>query len=134
MSPGGRHGHKVRELKRRMDAVRAEERAAREPPPAPVSAEHAALHHRIERSIAGLLDPDDPESTEIDKRIEEDPDLANIAVKCLVQIFHCLFAQDRGRWVLTEVALVARMGSASVVPVMRVLRLRSAFATSRSRL
>jgi hypothetical protein len=47
MSPGGRHSHKVRELKRRIDAVLEEERAAQEPPPPPISAEHAALRERI---------------------------------------------------------------------------------------
>jgi hypothetical protein len=52
MSPGGRHGHKIRELKRRIDAVLEEERAAREPPPPPISSEHAAIRDRIERREA----------------------------------------------------------------------------------
>jgi hypothetical protein len=47
MSLGGRHGHKVRELKRRIDAVLEEERENRRPPPPPISAEHAALRERI---------------------------------------------------------------------------------------
>jgi hypothetical protein len=53
MSPGGRHGHKIRELKRRIDAVLEEERAAQEPPP-PISAEHAAIRERIERREAEI--------------------------------------------------------------------------------
>jgi hypothetical protein len=52
MSPGGRHGHKIRELKRRMDAVLEEERERWRPPPPPVSAEHAAMRDRIERREA----------------------------------------------------------------------------------
>jgi hypothetical protein len=54
MSPGGRHGHKVRELKRRMDAVLEEERERRRPPSPPVSAEHAAIRDRIERREAEI--------------------------------------------------------------------------------
>jgi hypothetical protein len=88
VSPGGRHGHKVRELKRRMDAVLEEERAAREPPPPPVSAEHAAMRERIARGWVEFLGPLDPESPDfrerLGKRIAENPDLANDAVDCLV--------------------------------------------------
>jgi hypothetical protein len=47
MSPGGRHSHKIRELKRRIDAVLEEDRERWRPPPPPISAEHAALRERI---------------------------------------------------------------------------------------
>jgi hypothetical protein len=84
VSPGGRHGHKVRELKRRIDAVLEEERAFREPSPPPVSEEHAAMRERIERCLAALFDPDDPDGKDLDERIAENPDLANDTVDCLV--------------------------------------------------
>jgi hypothetical protein len=54
MSPGGRHGHKVRELKRRIDAVLEEERERHTPPPPPISSEHAAIRERIERREAEI--------------------------------------------------------------------------------
>jgi hypothetical protein len=83
VSPGGRHGHKVRELRRRMDAVIEEERERSKPPPPPVSEEHAAMRQRIERCLGALLDPDDPDK-DLDERIREDPNRANDAVDCLV--------------------------------------------------
>ena len=54
MSPGGRHSRKIRKLKRRIDAVLEEERAAREPPPLPICAEHATIRERIERREAEI--------------------------------------------------------------------------------
>jgi hypothetical protein len=54
VSPGGRHGHKVRELKRRIDAVLEEERERHTPPPPPISSEHAAIRERIERREAEI--------------------------------------------------------------------------------
>ena len=82
MSPGGRHGHTLRELRRRMDAVLEEERARRGPVPPPISSEHAAMRDRIERGIAALLDPQDPERG-IDELIEENPGLASSAAELL---------------------------------------------------
>jgi hypothetical protein len=83
MSPGGRHGHKVRELKRRIDAVLEEERAAREPPPReppppPISAEHAAMRERIERAKAEL-EEQFPEGKDLGGAIDEKVKLANDA-------------------------------------------------------
>jgi hypothetical protein len=87
MSPGGRHGHKVRELKRRIDAVLDEERAAREPLPLPISSEHAAMRERIEQLWAEFIGPLDPESRDfrvkLDRRIAENPDLVNDAADLL---------------------------------------------------
>jgi hypothetical protein len=83
MSPGGRHGHKVRELKRRMDVVIEKERASREPPPPPVSSEHAAMRDRIERCMAELKEQI-PDGKDLDEAVVEDPDLAAPAVECLV--------------------------------------------------
>jgi hypothetical protein len=83
MSPGGRHGHKVRELKRRIDAVLEEERAVREPPPPPISSEHAAMRDRIERELAEL-EGQIPEGMDLDEAVADNPDLAAPAVECLV--------------------------------------------------
>ena len=45
--PAGRHGHKIREFQRRIDAVLEKERERRKPPPPPISEEHAALRRQI---------------------------------------------------------------------------------------
>jgi hypothetical protein len=84
MSPGGRHGHKIRELKRRMDAVLEEERAAREPPPPPVSSEYAAMRELIERGLAEIERqlPNGKDRREaLGEAIRENPDLANDAAE-----------------------------------------------------
>jgi hypothetical protein len=78
MSPGGRHGHKIRELKRRIDVVLEEERAAREPPPPPISAEHAAMRERIERAKAEL-EEQIPEGKDLGGANDENLGLANAA-------------------------------------------------------
>jgi hypothetical protein len=83
MSPGGRHGHKVRELKRRIDAILEEERERHRPPPPPISAEHAAIRERIERAMAEL-EGQIPEGMDLDGAIHQNPDLANDAADLLV--------------------------------------------------
>jgi hypothetical protein len=87
MSPGGRHGHKVRELKRRIDAVLEEERERHTPLPPPVSEEHAAIRERIELLWAEFIGPLDPESPDfrerLDERIAKDPDIANVGARAL---------------------------------------------------
>jgi len=83
VSPGGRHGHKVRELKRRIDAVLEEERASREPPPPPISEEHAEMRDRIEHGMAAL-EQQIPEGTNLDEAVVENPVLANVAAELLV--------------------------------------------------
>jgi hypothetical protein len=94
--PAGRHGHKIREYKRRIDALLEAERERRRPlspPPPPISAEHAALRRRIAEAYRtifdpegpeGLLDPEDPDLIEwfeetYDERVKENPELADIA-------------------------------------------------------
>src|SRR5215217_7155771 len=83
VSPGGRHGHKVRELKRRIDAVLEEERASREPPPPPISSEHAAMRDRIERDLAEL-ERQIPEGMDLDEAVADNPDLAAPVAELLV--------------------------------------------------
>ena len=49
--PAGRHGHKIREFQRRIDAVLEKERERRKPPPPPISEEHAALRRQMEEAV-----------------------------------------------------------------------------------
>jgi len=94
--PAGRHGHKIREYKRRIDALLEAERERLRPlspPPPPINQEHAALRRRMAelyRTIfdpedpEGLLDPEDPDLIEwfeetYDERVKENPELADIA-------------------------------------------------------
>src|SRR5918994_3982023 len=56
--PAGRHGHKIREYKRRIDALLEAERERRNPPPPPplpISEEHAAMRERVERAWGAVL-------------------------------------------------------------------------------
>jgi hypothetical protein len=93
--PAGRHGHKIREYKRRIDALLEAQRERRRPlipPPPPINEEHAALRRRIAEAYRtlfdpedpeGLLDPEDPDLIEwfeetYDERVKKNPELANI--------------------------------------------------------
>jgi hypothetical protein len=61
---GGKHGHTIRRLRRRIDAVLEAERERHRPlppPPPPINAEHAALRRQIAELYRILLD--DPEKT-----------------------------------------------------------------------
>jgi hypothetical protein len=98
--PAGRHGHKMREYKRRIDALLEAERERRRPlspPPPPINEEHAALRRQIAEAyrtlfdiedLKGLLDPEDPDLIEwfeetYDERVKENPELANLAASVL---------------------------------------------------
>ena len=89
--PAGRHGHKIREYKRRIDALLEAERERRKPlppPPPPINEEHAALRRKIAETCRTLLhDPENPEGTDqmrsLEERMKEDPDLANVAARLL---------------------------------------------------
>jgi hypothetical protein len=89
--PAGRHSHKIREYKRRIDALREAERERRKPlgpPPPPISEEHAALRRQIAEACRTLLDdPENPEGTDqmksLEERMDEDPELANVAAELL---------------------------------------------------
>jgi hypothetical protein len=57
--PAGRRGHKIREYKRRIDAVLEDERGRQAQPPPPISEEHAELRKRIAETCAEIeLDPE----------------------------------------------------------------------------
>jgi hypothetical protein len=93
--PAGRHGHKIREYKRRIDALLEAQRERRRPlspPPPPINEEHAALRRRMAELYRtlfdpegpeGLLDPEDPDLWEwfeetYDERVKENPELDDI--------------------------------------------------------
>jgi Asp-tRNA(Asn)/Glu-tRNA(Gln) amidotransferase A subunit family amidase len=71
VSQGGRHAHTLRRLRRRMDAVIAEERERQKPPPPPVSPEHAAMRTRIERAMGAVR-----------KQVPEGMDLEGALARC----------------------------------------------------
>jgi hypothetical protein len=89
--PAGRHGHKIRRLRRQIDGVLEAERVRRRPlppPPPPINEEHAALRRQIAELYRLLFDdPEKPEGTDpiewfeerFDERVEEDPELHDIA-------------------------------------------------------
>ena len=84
--PGGRHGHKMREFQRRIDAVLEKERERRRPltpPPPPISEEHAALRKKIADGMRALLDPEDPENTNLQQRVWENLDLLDVVSEVL---------------------------------------------------
>ena len=89
--PAGRHGHKIREYKRRIDALLEAERERRRPlppPPPPINEEHAALRRQIAELYRILFDdPEKPEGTDpiewffeerFDERFKENPELHDI--------------------------------------------------------
>jgi hypothetical protein len=89
--PAGRHGHKIREYKRRIDAVVAKERERRRPlgpPPPPISEEHAALRRQIAELYRTLRDElENPEVTDqtksIEERLDENDELAIIGAQLI---------------------------------------------------
>jgi succinate dehydrogenase flavin-adding protein (antitoxin of CptAB toxin-antitoxin module) len=99
--PAGRHGHKIREYKRRIDALLEAQRERRRPlspPPPPINEEHAALRRQIAEALRalfddpeapeGLLDIEDPDLIEwfeetFDERAKENPELDNILRKLI---------------------------------------------------
>jgi hypothetical protein len=96
--PAGRHSHKIREYKRRIDALREAERDRRKPlgpPPPPISEEHAALRRQIAESYRILLeDPENPEGIDqlerfekrFEERAKENPELDNIAAEYIALV------------------------------------------------
>ena len=79
--PAGRHGHKIREIQRRIDRVVEKERERRRPltpPPPPISEEHAALRKRIAEGMRALRDPEDPENKNLPQRVAENLELLDV--------------------------------------------------------
>ena len=89
--PAGRHGHKMRQYKRRIDALLEAERERRRPlppPPPPINEEHAALRRQIAELYRIVFDdPEKPEGTDpiewffeerFDERAKENPELHDV--------------------------------------------------------
>ena len=86
MPTGGRHGPKLRRYMRRLDALLEEQQERSKPPTSPlppISDAHAALRRQIADGYRTLLDPEDPEGTDQEKRINENPELANVAAELI---------------------------------------------------
>jgi hypothetical protein len=81
--PAGKHGHKLREYKRRIDAVLEEERERLKPPPPPISPEHAALRDRIQRRIGAALELV-PEGMDLEEALAQSDELANSGAQIIV--------------------------------------------------
>jgi succinate dehydrogenase/fumarate reductase flavoprotein subunit len=84
--PAGRHGHKIREYKRRIDALLEAERERRKPPPPPpppISEEHAAMRERIERTWGAVVKLI-PEGTDLEEALDESEQLRDLTLDFLV--------------------------------------------------
>ena len=87
--PGGRHGHKLREFKRRVDALLEAERERRKPPPPPISEEHAALRRQIAEAnkplepLLGARARGDYDTEGMLDKIRESPELMDAAYEVL---------------------------------------------------
>jgi len=70
---GGKHGHTIRRLRRRVDAVVEAERERRKPPPPPpppISEEHAAMREHIERAWGAVIKLI-PEGTDLEEAMDQ---------------------------------------------------------------
>jgi hypothetical protein len=83
--PAGRRGHKIREYKRRIDAVLEDERGRKAPPPPPISEAHAELRRRIAETCAEI--ELDPESRDAFGRPMCTPEGATTALRALDLMF-----------------------------------------------
>jgi hypothetical protein len=80
--PAGRHGHKIREYRRRIDALLEAEQERQKPPPPPISEEHAAMRDRIERAMGAVL-KQIPEGMDLEEASVQNPELVNAGVHIL---------------------------------------------------
>jgi succinate dehydrogenase/fumarate reductase flavoprotein subunit len=85
MSQGGKHGHTIRQLRRRIDAVLEQEQERRKPPPPPVSPEHAEMRDRIQRRIGAALELV-PEGMDLEEALAQCDELANAGAHIVVAI------------------------------------------------
>ena len=89
MTAGGRHGRKLREFKRRVDALLEAERERRKPPPPPISEEHAALRRQIAKAnkplepLLGARARGDYDTEGMLDKIRESPELMDAAYEVL---------------------------------------------------
>ena len=86
--PAGRHGHKIREYKRRIDALLEAEQERRKPPPPPpppISEEHAAIRERIERAWGAVV-KQIPEGTDLEEALDQSEELRDLTIDISVLI------------------------------------------------
>src|SRR5215208_7837244 len=85
--PAGKHGHKIREYKRRIDALLVEaERERRKPPPPPpppISEEHAAMRERVERAWGAVIKLI-PEGTDLEEAMDESEEVRDLTIDILM--------------------------------------------------
>jgi hypothetical protein len=81
--PAGRHGHKIREYKRRIDAVLEVERERRRLLPPPISEEHAEMRDRIQHRIGAALELV-PEGMDLEEALAQSDELANAGAQIIV--------------------------------------------------
>jgi hypothetical protein len=82
----GRHGHKIREYKRRIDALLEAERERLKPPPPrppPISEEHAAMRERIERAWGAVVKLI-PEGTDLEEALDQSEEIRDLTLDYLV--------------------------------------------------
>ena len=83
--PAGRHGHKIREYKRRIDALLEAERERRKPPsppPSPICAEHEAIRDRIERAWGAVVKLI-PDGTDYEEAMDESEEVRDLTLDFL---------------------------------------------------
>jgi len=86
--PAGRHGHKIREYKRRIDALLEAEQERRKPPPPPpraINQEHAAMRERIERTWGAVFEQI-PEGTDLEEALDQSEELRDLTIDISVLI------------------------------------------------
>jgi hypothetical protein len=84
--PAGKTPRKLRQYTRRIDRLLAAEQERSKPPaspPPPINEDHRELRRQIAELYRTLLDPEDPEGTDQEKRINENPALAGVAAELI---------------------------------------------------
>ena len=84
--PAGRHGHKIREFRRRIDALLEAERERRKPPPPlppPISEEHAAIRDRVEHAWGAVIKLI-PEGTDYEEAMDQSEEIRDLTLDFLV--------------------------------------------------
>jgi hypothetical protein len=82
----GRHGRKIRQYMRRIDALLEAERERRKPPPPPpppISEEHAAMRERIERAWGAVVKLI-PEGTDLEEAMDQSEEIRDLTLDFLV--------------------------------------------------
>jgi predicted RNase H-like HicB family nuclease len=81
----GRHGHKIREYKRRIDALLEAEQERQKPPPRPprpLSEGHAAMRSRIERAWGAVVKLI-PEGADYEEAMDQSEEIRDLTIDIL---------------------------------------------------